>query len=165
MSILRTLITILTFSLMATSSLIAQDRKDAATLSSNAKDSLVGVWVAEKVLSSGQEVPEEKFPFELQFTESQLIYKFVGKIQGKDRVHDIRLDSSQDPPTIDIIRTVGDKKITVLAIFKHENDQLLLCFTRTSDGNPAETRPSNFESNEDTKNDLMILKRKLKVEK
>lgn len=165
MSILRTLITVLSFSIMTISSLTAQDRKDATALASESKESLVGEWVAEKVLSSGREVPKEKFPFELQFTDTQLIYKFVGNIQGKDRVHDIRIDSSQSPPAIDITRTVRDKKVTVLAIFKHENDQLLLCFTRTSDGNPSETRPSNFESSEDTKNDLMILKRKLKVEK
>lgn len=165
MSILRTLITILAFSIVASSSLTAQDPKVAATLASVTKDSLVGDWVADKVLSAGQEVPKEKFPFVLQFTESQLIYKFVGKIQGKDRVHDIRLDSSQDPPAIDMTRTVGDKKITVLGILKHENNQLFLCFTRAADGNPSDTRPSSFESTKDTKNDLMILKRKSKSDK
>lgn len=144
---------------------IVDERFNRGIPASEIKAALVGEWVAEKVLSSGEEVPAEKFPFELHFTESQLIYKFVGRIQGKDRVHDIQLDASQNPPTIDITRTVGDKKITVLAIFKLNDDQLSVCFTRTSDGNPSETRPTSFESTKDTGSDLMILRRKSRLDR
>jgi hypothetical protein len=45
-----------------------------------------GVWIAEKVTSAGQEVPAAKFPFELHFDDSKLIFKFFGKTTGKDRI-------------------------------------------------------------------------------
>jgi uncharacterized protein (TIGR03067 family) len=136
-----------------TSLLLAQNPKPNS-------ESMVGVWVAEKVLSGGKEVPKEKFPFELHFTKSQLTYKFVGDTKGKDRVHDISLDASQNPATIDITRTVRDKKMAVLGIYKFEDGRLFICSLRGADGNPSGDRPATFESNSDVNSDLMILKRK-----
>ena len=126
----------------------------------NSSESMVGVWVAEKVLAGGREVPKEKFPFELHFTEDQLTYKFVGNYQGKDRVHDISIDSSKDPATINITRTVRDKKMTVYGIYKFENGKLLICSLRGEDGNPSSERPATFESSSEVTSDLLILKRK-----
>jgi uncharacterized protein (TIGR03067 family) len=139
--------------------------KKGRSLASDASESLLGVWIAEKVLSAGQEVPEEKFPFELHLTESQLTYKFVGGTKGKDRVHDISLDSSKTPAAIDITRTVGAKKMTVRGIYKYEDGRLFICFLRAANENPSEDRPSTFESTSEIKSDLLILKRKPKGDK
>ncbi len=141
------------------SSLLAQNPK------SNSSESIVGVWVAEKVLSAGREVPEEKFPFELHCTKSQLTFKFVGGTRGKDRVHDISLDESKNPRTINMTRTLRDKKMTVYGIYKFEDGKLLICSLRGADGNPSSDRPSTFESTSDNKSELLILKRKPEIDK
>lgn len=163
MAVLRALTFALIFSASAISLLNAQDQKTEAAVVTEAPASLVGVWSAEKVLSSGREVPKEKFPFELHFTPKQLTYKFVGTIQGKDRVHDLSLDPSKTPATIDISRMVGEKRMTVLGIYKVEDERLWICFLRSADGNPSEHRPSTFESSNDVKSDLLILKQKPQV--
>jgi uncharacterized protein (TIGR03067 family) len=125
-----------------------------------ATEQLDGVWVAEKVLSAGQLVPKEKFPFELHFNESQLTFKFVGQnTQGKDRVHQISIDTSNIPATIDITRTMGDRKLTVLGIFKFEGGKLVICSLRGADGNPSTVRPETFESSHSVRSDVLILKR------
>ncbi len=142
-----------------TSPLLAQNPKPISS------ESMVGVWVAEKVLSSGREVPKEKFPFELHFTKSQLTFKFVGDSKGKDRVHDISMDVSKNPTTIDMTRTVRDKKMTVYGIYKFEDGKLLICSLRGADGNPSSDRPSTFESSSDVKSELLILKRKPDIDK
>jgi uncharacterized protein (TIGR03067 family) len=150
----RTLFVAFTVVLHAPSLLLAES---PATDSS---ESVIGVWVAEKVLSSGSQVPAEKFPFELHFTKNQLTFKFVGESSGKDRVHDISLDASKDPARIDITRTVRDKKMTVYGIYKFEDGRLFICSLRGADGNPSGDRPLTFESNSNVRSELMILKRK-----
>ena len=55
----------------------------------DSKTRLKGVWVAEKVTSSGNTVPAKKFPFELHFADDKLIFK---RVSGKDRVHQIVVD-------------------------------------------------------------------------
>lgn len=153
----RSLALILAVAVVSASLSLAQDGKHtSATL----PESMVGVWLAEKVLSAGQEVPKEKFPFELHFTKGQLIYKFVGEVRGKDRVHDISVDSSKTPATIDITRIVRDSKMTVRGIYKFEDGKLIICFLRGADRNPSADRPSTFESSSTVKSDLLILKRK-----
>ena len=144
---------------ISTSPLLAQNPKRKSS------ESMIGVWVAEKALSAGREVPKDKFPFELHFTKTQLTFKFVGDSKGKDRVHDISLDASKNPATIDITRTVRDKKMTVYGIYKLEDGRLLICSLRGADGNPSGDRPSTFESSSDVKSELMILKRKPDVDK
>jgi len=126
----------------------------------NASESIHGVWVAEKVLSAGREVPKKKFPFEVHFTKDQLIFKFVGDTRGKDRVHGILFDASSEPATIDITRTLRDKKMTVYGIYKIENGRLLICSLRGPSGSPSSKRPTSFESSRDNKAELLILKRK-----
>ena len=48
---------------------------------------LEGVWSYEKIISAGQTVPKEKFPYEIHFkSPNQLIRKgiTVGQVTGKD---------------------------------------------------------------------------------
>lgn len=119
-----------------------------------------GVWIAEKVTFAGREVPSAKFPFELHFEKSKLTFKFVGKTTGKDRVHEIVLDSSKTPSTIDITREIRGKKVTVRAIYKFDDGKLLICSLRGPDRQPSSERPKTFESSRAVTSDLMILKPK-----
>jgi uncharacterized protein (TIGR03067 family) len=155
MALIRAVFGVVFVVAMPVSWLLAEEPKAAA------KEKLDGVWVAEQVLSAGRAVPSEKFPFELHFAEGQLTFKFVGKnTAGKDRVHDLSVDASKSPATIDITRTVRGKKSTVLGIYKFEDGKLFICSLRDSGGNPSTDRPRTFESSRDIKSELMILKRK-----
>jgi uncharacterized protein (TIGR03067 family) len=148
------LLVAIAFTLIATIKLYAQEPKEKAFAK------LKGDWIAEKVLSAGKDVPAEKFPFELQFADDKLTFKgiVVGSVIGKDRVHDLVLDASADPCTMDITRTVRDKKLTVYAIYKFDRDRLLICFVR--DAKDPKERPTSFDSSETVPSDLLILKRK-----
>jgi uncharacterized protein (TIGR03067 family) len=121
---------------------------------------LQGTWIAEQVLSSGKEVPREKFPFELQFDDGKLTFKFVGDVKGKDRVHEVALDTGTDPFQMDLSRTVRDKKLTVRAIYKFDGERLLICSLRDADGQPAKQRPTSFDSSPTIRSELLTLKRK-----
>jgi uncharacterized protein (TIGR03067 family) len=123
---------------------------------------LAGIWLPQKVTSSGAVVSAAKFPFEVHFTEpNRMIFKFVGGTQGKDRVHEVTLDTSKDPAVMDMTRTGRGQ--TVFAIYKIEDDQLTICSLRGADGQPSSERPKGFESDEVTKSDLLVLKRKAKA--
>jgi len=119
-----------------------------------------GVWVAEKVTFSGREVPPKKFPFELHFGDAKLTFKFVGDTTGKDRIHEIVIDPTKGPSTIDIMREIGGKKETVLGIYKFEEGKLMICSLRGADRKPSAKRPTNFASDESVSSDLLVLKRK-----
>ncbi len=127
-----------------------------------AKSELNGVWVAEKVTSAGNVVPSEKFPFEVVIEDDKLIFKFVGSVAGKDRIHQIVVDNTKDPYTIDMTREVRGKKETVRGIYKIEDGRLLICSLRDGKGQPSSERPKTFESSSSVKSDLLILKPKLK---
>lgn len=119
-----------------------------------------GVWIAEKVLFAGREVPPAKFPFELHFEKSKLTFKFVGKKSGKDRVHNIVLDSSKTPATIDITREIRDGEVTVRGIYRFDDGKLMICSLRGPDRQPSSERPKTFASSKTVTSDLLILKRK-----
>ena len=124
----------------------------------DAKNKLQGVWVAERVTSSGNTVPAEKFPFELHFERSQLVFKFTGPVAGgKDLIHEIVVDDTKDPATIDIAREIRGKKETVHGIYKLDDGRLWICSLRDANGQPSSDRPSNFESSPTVKSDLLIL--------
>lgn len=94
-----------------------------------------------------------------------MTFKFVGDTKkGNDRVHEISVDASKSPATIDMTRTVRDKKSTVLGICKSERDKLFICSLRGDDGNPSTDRPKTFGSSSDVKSELLILKRKPKID-
>jgi hypothetical protein len=54
----------------------------------------------------------------------QMIFKFVGDVTGRDRIHEIALDGSKNPAVMDMTRTVRGKAQTVFAIYKIEGDRL-----------------------------------------
>jgi uncharacterized protein (TIGR03067 family) len=145
--------------LSITCHVFAESSKDTAFAKLN------GVWVAEKVLHAGTQIPADKFPFELHFVDQKLIFKFVGSVQGKDRVHDLAIQATAEPFTMDMTRTVVDKKVVVHAIFRFDGDRLLICSLRDAKGQPSKERPTLFESNETVRSDLLILKRKPPAEK
>jgi uncharacterized protein (TIGR03067 family) len=119
-----------------------------------------GVWIAEKVTSSGEVVPKEKFPFELDFEKGNLVFRFVGPVKGNDRVHKIVMDDSKIPATIDITSEDPRRKGTVRAIYKFDDERLLIYSLRDKNGQPAETRPADFGSGEEAGSDLPVLTRK-----
>ncbi len=121
---------------------------------------LKGVWIADEILSSGTKIAKEKFPFELHFEDEQLIFKFVGDVKGKDRVHDLKLDATGDPLKMDMTRSIRDKKSTVYAIYKFDGDRLMILSLRDAKGQPADERPASFDSELTAKGELLILKRK-----
>jgi len=124
------------------------------------KRKLNGVWVAEKITSSGQVVPLEKFPFELHFTDKTLTFKRVRHDRAPDRVHDITLDNTKNPATIDIIGKRGDSILHVRGIYSFDGDRLLICSLRDENRRPSKERPKTFESSSEVPSDLLILKRK-----
>ena len=87
-------------------SLILSSFLGADETSRDTKSKLDGVWIAEKVISSGHVVPAAKFPFELHFGNGKLIFRFIGSVKGKDRIHDIVVDNNQTPATIDMTREI-----------------------------------------------------------
>lgn len=119
-----------------------------------------GVWIAEKVTSSGRTVPADKFPFELHFENAKLIFKFVGEINGKDRVHEITIDPTKTPKTIDITRKIRDTEETVRGIYKFDGNKLMICSLRGPDRKPSPDRPTTFDSSKTVKSDLLVLKLK-----
>lgn len=121
----------------------------------DALDELKGVWVREQVLHAGQEVPPDKFPYQLHFDGNKLIFRFVGEVKGKDRIHDIQVDATKTPAEMSIVRQLDDRKLTVPAIYKIEDGRLMICFFRDSN-----ERPTQFESTAEIKSDLLVLKRK-----
>jgi uncharacterized protein (TIGR03067 family) len=155
----KVLLSMLLLAALTSAALVAQES------SREAFAKLEGLWVAEKVLVAGEQVPQEKFPFELLFADGKLTYKFVGNSKGQDRVHELIVNTSNDPWSMDITRMVGEKKATVRAIYKLEGEKLLICFLRGPDRQPSKDRPSSFESNATVKSDLLILKRKPPVDK
>lgn len=126
----------------------------------NPMSKLEGVWIAEKVTSSGEVVPKEKFPFELHFEKDKLIFRFVAPSLGKDRVHEIVVDETKTPATIDITREIRGKKETVYGIYKFEGDRLLICSLRDSNRQPSDERPTTFDSSNEVRSDLLVLARK-----
>lgn len=130
----------------------------------NTSENLAGVWVAEKVTSGGQDVPKDKFPFELHFTDQTLVFRFVGPAKGPDRIHDVTLDNTKSPATIDIVRRGDNKTPTVHGIYRLDGDRLLICSLRDENRQPSKERPSKFESSSDIRSDLLVLKRKPVVE-
>ena len=151
------LIPVVVSALLAATMTIGQEEQNAEQ---EAFAKLEGTWVAEQVLSSGKEVPREKFPFELEFDDGKLTFKFVGEVKGKDRVHDLTLDTTTDPFQMDLSRTVRDKKMTVLSIYKFDGERLLICSLRDADGQPAKQRPTSFDSSSTVRSELITLKRK-----
>ncbi|MFN0052336.1 MAG: TIGR03067 domain-containing protein [Planctomycetales bacterium] len=121
---------------------------------------LQGVWVADKVTTAGEVVPKEKFPFELHFEKDSLIFRFVAPSSGKDRVHEIVVDESKTPATIDITREIRGKKVTVYGIYKFEDERLWICSLRDSNRQPSEKRPTTFDSSDEVRSDLLVLTRK-----
>ena len=75
----------------------------------------------------------------------------------------ITLDNSKKPAHMDMTQTARGKTETVLAIYKIEGDLLTICFSRGARGQPSSERPTGFESDEATKSDLLVLKRKVKA--
>ena len=127
---------------------------------------LEGAWSYEKIISAGQTVPKEKFPYEIHFkSPNQLIRKgiTVGEVTGKDGADVITLDNSKKPAHMDMTQTARGKTETVLAIYKIEGDLLTICFLRGARGQPSSERPTDFDSDETKKSDLLVLKRKAKA--
>jgi uncharacterized protein (TIGR03067 family) len=126
---------------------------------------LEGDWVHEKILTAGKTIPDEKFPYEYHFrAPDKLIRKgiTVGSVTGRGGEDKITLDSSKKPAIMNITRSERGKTQTVLAIYKVEDDLLTLCVLRDADGRPSSARPKVFESNAETRSDLIVLKRKPK---
>jgi uncharacterized protein (TIGR03067 family) len=121
---------------------------------------LKGVWIADEVRSSGTKIAKEKFPFELHFEDEKLIFKFVGAVKGKDRVHDLKLDGNREPFKMDMTRSIRDKESTVYAIYKLDGDRLMILSLRDEKGQPGGERPTSFDSDATAKGELLILKRK-----
>ena len=146
----------------------AVDNKPETTVSqpNPAFAALEGAWVYEKIISAGQTVPKEKFPFEIHFkSPNQMIRKAitVGQVTGKDGVDLVVLDSSKQPSHMDMSQTVQGKTQKVLALYKLEADLLTICFSRGAGGKPSSERPTGFESDAATKSDILVLKRKVKA--
>jgi uncharacterized protein (TIGR03067 family) len=124
---------------------------------------LEGEWSAEKVISAGRTVPKEKFPYELHFrAPDRLIHHgiTIGNVTGRGGEDKVTLDSTRKPAVMRMTREVKGRTRTVLAIFKIEENLLTLCFLRGADGQPSSELPKAFESTEETRADLMVLKRK-----
>jgi uncharacterized protein (TIGR03067 family) len=133
--------------------------------SKDRKSQFTGIWVADRVISGGQNVPAKKFPFEIHFKDNRMIFKNISSAASKDRIHTIVTDDHKTPATLDITREFKGEKRTAYGIYKFEKDRLFICTLRGPDRQPSKNRPTTFESNRKTRADVMVLKRKLERKK
>lgn len=126
---------------------------------------LRGVWRLEKIEHMGQTIPTEKASYEFHFTDTQLIWRFVGDTTGPDQVFNCFPVESNGAQGIDY-RSAGKENdsdgnpLHVRAIYKLEGDKLLICSKRDKDMKPSRERPTKFISTKDLRTDLMELTRK-----
>jgi uncharacterized protein (TIGR03067 family) len=101
--------------------------------------------------SGGKSAPPEVLKSKMHIENNQLI--IVRIADGKEKKSPItaKLDDTKSPKHITLIRN-GTPRYE--GIYKLEKGKLTICYNRTGKG-----RPTKFESTEDTKTMLMVLKR------
>lgn len=119
--------------------------------------SIVGEWIGEKAVRSGQERPVPEGGITFTFTADGQMSVKEGNREPKDGAT-YKIDTKKNPAELDIIPPAGKKEPTILGIFKIDGDTLTICIGAGSkDGSE---RPTKFESPEGSKTMLMTLKRK-----
>ncbi|TWU07841.1 serine/threonine-protein kinase [Stieleria varia] len=139
---------------------------------------LFGVWTVEKIVSSGEVVPADKAPGEIEFRGNQMIWKRTGKTAGADKVFEFELDMSKSPHWLTFRSQDPKRPQPVLALLdtsgryqsyqelgnspgaEEQLPQLRIFSLRDADGNPSAERPTQIGTGEEPGTDLIVLKLK-----
>ncbi len=110
--------------------------------------SIVGEWFAQSGVAAGVPLPPPKEALKFTFTKDG---KLLIKEGTKGDEGKYKSDATKKPAELDLIPPEDKPKPTLSAIYKLEDDKLIICMLRDGSGK----RPTSFESTKD--NGYMLL--------
>jgi uncharacterized protein (TIGR03067 family) len=131
--------------------MLAADSKDDDVKQEQKK--LTGTWSMTSFVMDGNKVPEEEVKkFKLILDGDKYTLKQEDNILSKGTV---KLDLTKKPKTLDITPSEGDGKgQAMLGIYELNGDTYKVCYAP-----PGKDRPTKFESESGSENNLLVFKR------